>query len=218
MAGRATQKLRAGMQLFLITITVGVCACHEGTPGPSQFSTPYDSTPPDTLLAYINSLHFDQREWAGDAQRLMLGTCPQSCRYGPLVRIEPERRAHRNSAADLEHRQGRNIARMINTDPIAYPKFNLAARDTVFWAVSKVRPSRGDTAYGITMYISLRGLRGTRSPAITYGKALVEKHSSYRDSSSYSSSFYPSQALAQWVWSDSDETKWGNCTDGGCCR
>lgn len=201
-----------GTQMCLMAMLLGMLACDKGTPGPSNFSTPYDSTPPDTLLAYINTLKFDEREWAGDAQRLMVGTCPASCSHGPLVRIEPEQRAHKNRPASLQSIQGRIIARMINNDSIGYSKYNLGDADTVYWAVSRVVPTSGDTAFGVSMYISVRGLRGTRSPAITSDTAIVEKHSSYEGHK-----YYPKEALAQWVWSDTDETKWGYCGDA-CCR
>jgi hypothetical protein len=193
--------------IALALITVAAVAC--GTPAPS-FSTPYDSVPADTLFAYITSrLQFDQRQWAGDSQRLMVGTCPSSCSHGPRVSIEPERRSHRNRSVTLEGDQGRIIARMINADTTPYPKFNLAGLDTVYWSVSRVVPAGGDTSWGQSMYISTRGLRGTHPTPVVYDSALVETHSH---------SYYPQQALARWIWSDTDEEKWGTCHRDGCCR
>jgi hypothetical protein len=29
---------------------------------------------------------------------------------------------------------------------------------------------------------------------------------------------YWRQALARWIWSETDETRWGTCKEGGCCR
>jgi hypothetical protein len=193
----------------VLALVLVAAACSPGTPAPSNFSAPYDSVPGDTLLAYIASeLQFDTRQWAGDSQRLMVGTCPGSCTHGPRVRIEPELRSHRNRAGVLQGRQGRIIARMINGDTTPYPKYNIAGLDTVYWSVSRV-VAGGDTSRGQSMYISTRGLRGTHPTPVVYDSALVEQHPH---------SYYPKQALSLWIWSDSDETKWGTCNKDGCCR
>jgi hypothetical protein len=204
----ALPRLEHGSFVVAALLSLPALACYTGTPGPS-FSMPYDSVPPDTLLAYISSLQFDDREWAGDGQRLMVGTCPGSCSHGPLVRIEPEKRAHRNKTSSLQDNQGRIIARMINQSSTPYPKYNLAADDTVYWAVREVGSYAGDSAWGASLYISTRGLRGTHPTAFEYDSALVERHPH---------SFYAKHALAHWVWSDTDEEKWGSCNKDGCCR
>jgi hypothetical protein len=190
-------------------VLIAVAACYSGTPAPT-FSASYDSVSADTLLAYIaNDLQFDTRQWAGDSQRLMVGTCPGSCTYGPRVRIEPEKRSHRNRATALQGQQGRIIARMINADTTPYPKYNIAGLDTVYWSVSRVVAASGDTSWGQTMYISTKGLRGTHPTPVVYDTALVEQHPH---------KYYPKDAHSIWVWSDSDETKWGTCGKDGCCR
>jgi hypothetical protein len=192
-----------------VGVSLAALSCKPGTRAPT-FAAPYDSVPPDTLLAYISTLQFDTTEWAGDAQRLMVGTCPASCSHGPLVRIEPEKRAHRNKASSLQGNQGRIIARMINkTATDSYPKYNLAPADTVYWAVRQVGSYTKYTDSGTSVYISTRGLRGTHPTPFEYDSALVEKHPS---------SYYAKQALAHWVWSDFDEQKWGVCNKDGCCR
>jgi hypothetical protein len=169
-------------------VLIAVAACYSGTPAPT-FSASYDSVSADTLLAYIaNDLQFDTRQWAGDSQRLMVGTCPGSCTYG---------------------QQGRIIARMINADTTPYPKYNIAGLDTVYWSVSRVVAASGDTSWGQTMYISTKGLRGTHPTPVVYDTALVEQHPH---------KYYPKDAHSIWVWSDSDETKWGTCGKDGCCR
>jgi hypothetical protein len=208
---------RGVIYVLIVMATLEAAACrYGGTPGPA-FAAPYDSVPADTLLAYIRTLQFDDREWAGDKQRLMVGTCPNSCSHGPLVRIEPERRAHRNERADLENSQGRIIARMINYDAtLSYPKYNLGPSDTVYWVVSRVGSPTRERAKGTAMYISVQGLKGRKKPPITYDSAVVESHNEYSRTHDYG--YYPGVALAQWIWNDSDETKWGSCNQGACCR
>jgi hypothetical protein len=98
---------------------------------------------------------------------------------------------------------------MINNDSIGYPKYNLAAHDTVYWAVGRVAPSKDSVARGTSMYFSIRGLRGSKDAVVKYETAKVEKHSG---------GYYAKEALARWEWNDSDETKWGSCAEGACCR
>jgi hypothetical protein len=210
MAWIGTPNFRAGTHTVVVAVTLTILACgYDGTPGPT-FAGQYDSVAPDTLFAYINTLHFDSRHWAGDEQRLMVGTCPKACTHGPLVRIEPEEKAHKNSPDSLEHGPGRIIARMINYDSLEYPKYNLAAYDTVYWVVRGVVPVNDSVARGVSLYVSTKALRGARrAPPVKYDSTgIVERHS-------YA---YPKEALARWVWSDSDETKWGGCQSGGCCK
>jgi hypothetical protein len=195
--------------MVAVAVSLASLSCRQGTPAPG-FAAPYDSVPPDTLLAYIGTLQFDTREWAGDAQRLMVGTCPASCDHGPLVRIEPESRAHRNQTSSLQDMQGRIIARMVNSSPTdSYPKYNLAPSDTVYWAVREVSSFSDDTAHGVSLYISTRGLHGTHPTPFVYDSTLVERHGS---------NYYPNRASAHWVWSDADEEKWGHCGSSACCR
>jgi hypothetical protein len=204
----ATIVLRCmALSISVVAASISCMSCHPPTPAPG-FAAPYDSVPPDTLLAYIATLQFDDREWAGDAQRLMLGTCPGSCTHGPLVRIEPERRAHNNKNTSLQGNQGRIIARMINFSADSYPKYNVAPTDTVYWAVREVGAYTNDTARGVSLYISTRGLRGTHPTPVAYDSATVERHPH---------AYYSGRALAHWVWSDTDETKWGTCAGGGAC-
>lgn len=192
-----------------LAVSLTSLSCYGGTPGP-DFSAPYDSVPPDTLRAYLATLQFDTVGWAGDKQRLMVGTCPASCDHGPLVRIEPERRAHRNNLNKLEGNQGRVIARMINYSPAdSYPKYNLAPADTVYWAVRELGSFTNDTAPAVSLYISSKGLEGSHPTPFVYDSASVEQHRG---------SYYPNRASAHWVWSDTDEEKWGHCGSSACCR
>ena len=201
---------RARLSLRSVGLIVLACACAPGGTTPPGFSAPYDSVGSDTLLAYIvDTLHFDTIPALGDEQRLMLGTCPASCSHGPRVKIEPEDRSHRNQLSSLSG-QGRIIARMINYDTTEYPKFNLGGLDTVYWAITQADTTADpDSLTSTSLFISIRGLRGTRTPVITYDTGYVDKHEY---------GYYGKRAIASWIWSDSDETGWGSCSKGACCH
>jgi hypothetical protein len=213
--GRKVQGTAVPANLFLACISGlawagGIAGCG-GTAAP-PFSAAYDSVPPDTLIAYIeNSLEFDTMRAYGDDQRLMLGTCPAACTHGPRVRIEPETRSHRNQMSGLTSGPGRIIARMISSDTTQYPKFNLGSEDTVYWAVTQAAAtSNPDSLESVSMFISIKGLRGLRSPAITKDTlAFIEQHSY---------GYYGKHARAYWIWNDNDEQAWGSCAKGACCR
>jgi hypothetical protein len=140
-------------------------------------------------------------------QRLMLGSCPNNCQYGPRVRIQPERRSHQNSSNSLSQRPGRVIARFINYDAQTYPKLNIAAYDTVYWAVDRVEPVNDSLSRGRSLFISTKKLRSMQ-PAAHSESLQVSEHASG----------YWRQALARWIWSETDETRWGTCKEGGCCH
>jgi len=177
-----------------------------GSPAP-KFTTPFDSISTDSLLEYVGGLEWDEREGAGDMQRLMLGACPNNCQYGPRVVIQPERRSHQNSSNSLSQAPGRIIARFINLDAQAYPKLNIAAHDTVYWAVERVQPVNDSLSRGRSLFISTKKLR-MMQPAAEPESLLVTEHPSG----------YWAQALARWIWSETDETRWGTCKEGGCCH
>jgi hypothetical protein len=202
---------RARLSLGSMSLIMLAWGCKPGTT-PPDFSTPYDSVGSDTLLAYIEDttkLKFDPVPGVGDEQRLMLGTCPGACSHGPRVKIEPEKRSYRNKLSSLSG-QGRIIARMINYDTTEYPKFNLGGHDTAYWAVTQADSTMDpDSLRSTSLFISIRGLRGTRTPVITYDTGYVEKHGY---------GYYGEHALARWIWSDADETSWGSCAKGACCR
>ena len=197
-------------RLFLPSVTLIMLAWGCKGTTPPGFSAPYDSVGSDTLLAYIvDTLTFDTIPGVGDEQRLMLGTCPGACTHGPRVKIEPERRSYRNKVSSL-HGQGRIIARMINYDTTEYPKLNLGGHDTVYWAVTRADTTAApDSLRSTSLFISIRGLRGTRTPVITYDTGYVENHGY---------GYYGKHALARWIWSDTDETGWGSCAKGACCH
>jgi len=130
-----------------------------------------------------------------DDQRLMVGTCLARCSYGPRAMIQPHRATFYTREAPRDSVV--IIARLINVDTIAYRKFNLHARDTVYWAIGT---SRGEQVS--IFYSSAPGARPY------YSNLEIEDHyqSAYR------------QATARWIWSDHDELAWGTCFGGRCCR
>jgi hypothetical protein len=146
------------------------------------------SIPADTM--------FDTLPGVGDDQRLMVGTnCPGDCRYGPRAKIQPHRAASYLTQADRD--SGVVIARIINLDTLAYAKFNLHGRDTVYWWVGRQRGQR------VSVFIS--SYPGRR-PWVS--NLAIDEHSS----TSYT------QPLARWLWNDRDEEAWGTCDGGRCCR
>ena len=146
------------------------------------------SMPADTM--------FDTLPGVGDEQRLMLGTtCPGNCSYGPRAKIQPHRAAYTLTQANRD--TGAVIARIINLDTIPYPKFNLQARDTVYWWVGK--------RHGELVSVFVSSAPGARAMV---GNLIIDEHPT--------NPYY--QALARWLWDDSDEQTWGTCDGGRCCR
>jgi len=131
----------------------------------------------------------------GDEQRLMVGSCPRACRYGPRAKIQPHRATAYRTGAHPDSQVF--IARIINLDESAYGKFNLHGRDTVYWAVGT---RRGEP---VSIFYS------TAADARPFYSDLniIEEHSTpvYR------------QAVARWIWDDRDEAAWGTCDGGRCC-
>jgi hypothetical protein len=194
--------LLCGM-IALLALAVVLGGCRRGpppTPSP-PFETDINSTPHDEVLRYAQSLEYDTVYGAGDRQRLMLGRCPADCRYGPLVRIEPERGTAALDVKDLA--RGRIIARIINEDPtVGYPKLRLLPRDTVFWWVDRVDR---DKKSGRSLFVSTRDTASSRQEP---GPLVFTEHRGYQWR----------QAIARWVWSDADEGSWSACSKNGCCR
>jgi hypothetical protein len=210
---------RVGIQV----LAGGVLACAGGTPAPGGPPTPLDTRTPAEIRTYVNDLKFDEKEFSGDKRRLPVG-CPNACREGPLVAIQPEENTHRNRLSDLAGSPGRIIARLINLDRTqGYPPLNLAAGDTVYWAVDSVRSLERENIVGRSLWISAAGLQQGRKPLRQRLK--IKEHPKY----SYK------QALARWV-EDTIYAKgetpgggerdilqyialatWNNCKSSSCC-
>jgi hypothetical protein len=230
--------LRPVTNCSLVVLAFSVLACEKGVPAP-DFAVPFDSATPTQIRAYVNKLHFDEREGSGDEQRLTVG-CPAACRAGPVVAIHPEINTHENDDRDLEGSPGRIIARLINWDKQqAYPALNLGTLDTVYWAVDRVKRVSKALSEGRSLFISAQGLRGERDSVALQRSLYIDEHP---DQPAYT------QALARWlpaktgkygaslapVWGMSStqtgaqaqgETlfmrplaAWASCKSDGCCR
>lgn len=145
------------------------------------------SIPADTM--------FDTLPGVSDDQRLMVGTCPGRCRYGPRAKIQPHRAAAYLTPADRD--SGVVIARIINLDSLAYAKFNLHPRDTVYWWVGKRN--------GQPLSVFISSAPGVR-PWVSNLEIDYHRTSPYY------------QPIARWFWDDNDELAWGTCDGASCCK
>ncbi len=144
------------------------------------------------IVEHGRRLDFDTLSGVGDQQRLMLGRCDSSCRYGPLATIQPYRNTHR--IRSVQQDSGVIIARIISDS--AYPKFNIQGRDTVYWWV---RMRKGDS---VSVFASTAGVPARVSDL----KTTLHTRGTYN------------RALARWVWTNRDEEAWVTCDGGRCCR
>lgn len=194
-----------------IVVAIGACqvagACRPlETPGeappqaPPFAGTAIESVDPAVVLAYARAQNFVPV--SGDSQRLMLGaSCPETCRYGPLARIDPVAGTFLLDSAQLA--AGRILARVVNADTIAYPKFNLGPRDTVYWWID--RPQEGG-GYRSVLISSRPGAK------VAYDSLRIHP---YPDRAA---GFQWKQAQARFLWRDQDEGLWIACAVSQCCR
>jgi hypothetical protein len=206
----------AGTAVAFVAITLASLACEGkgGTRAPDF--TSFDSASPEQVLAYIRKLRFDPDTEAGDAKHLPVDSLP-----GPLVAIQPEKRSHKNRAADLAKGPGRIIAKLINRDSQPYPKLNLGPHDTVYWAVDQVKPVDKTLSRGRSLWISHTALVAKRD--FIYEEVLyVDEHPG---DPPYA------RALAKWIPDTGRKAggailrkpietliAWNSCKGGGCCR
>lgn len=161
--------------------------------------------PPSTaveLNACLTGVDFDSVRGAGDEQRLMINPpCPGPCRHGPLATIQPEKKSHQHTDADLQ--EGRIIAKLfLNPGQTqSYAKLGLSPGIVTYWWVKKTSPTGGRS-----VYIANDPSRRTLIAVDTTFQ--IDSHPNYEFK----------QALARWVWSDNDEMAWGTCKNDGCCR
>ena len=158
------------------------------------------------IMTYVRSMRdtgFVTDTGSGDEQRLR--DCRSSpCRYGPLAVIQPRHRVTDSGSTTLD--AGEVIARIINRSDTGYIdsvagkdttyKFNLHARDTVYWWVGK----RGQTL--VSVFVS------TTSRALFVSDLTIHGHPRG----------YWKQPLARWIWDERDEQGWGTCDGGVCCQ
>ena len=175
-----------------------VAGCYrEVAPEPPSFAQGIEQAPRGAVLDYARRVPF--MTISGDSQRLMLGSCPNDCRYGPLAHIDPASRSYELNDASLN--AGRMLARVINVDTIAYPKLNLGPRDTVYWWVDGV---------GGRQRSVLISSRPEVPPLVTGFRR--EAHPEQRKG------FKWRQAQARFYWRDTDEMLWVACDWAECCR
>jgi len=202
---------RSPLPILILVVAVAVAVWflrpvvyRGGTPsGPTPTAAPtafftgsVDSAPRSAVLNYARSLDYDASHGVGDYRRLMLGSCPR-CIYGPHVLLLPERGAATLQTPMLA--EGRVVARLINSDAEAYPKFNLAPHDTVYWWVD--RRGTGDTWRSV--YVSSDPARRLQPDTL-----VVTSYHGYAWQ----------RTLARFLWRDTDEALWVACDMTGCCR
>jgi hypothetical protein len=211
--------------LFGSVLCATVIACARGVPAP-PFTTPMDKVPAESIRTYLADLKWDTRDGAGDVQQLVV--CGKSCRVGPLVGIFPERRIHHNKTKNLAEGAGRIIAKIINYDTTeGYPRLNIGAGDTVYWAVDSIRSVKRGLSEGRSLFISAEAMRtGRRTLAVQRPVRLFDHPDSVVKTSA-----------ARWVYDSTDYREkgapggeedqlarmgemmtWAVCKTGGCCR
>lgn len=199
---------------FLVVLVAAAAGCG----GPAQLQHPLPSgcpanAAPDQateLEACISALDFDTLTAVGDEQRLMVrgsggglachgGDTTQSCRYGPLAKIEPVVGGHERANSELD--EGRIIARLFLRpgERESYAKLGLVPGDTTYWWVQ-----RQDDTTAISHYLTLSHGQVSPTPEDTIH---IELHPE--------GTF--TMALARFIWDDADEKTQGPCGIG-CCR
>jgi hypothetical protein len=184
-----------------------------------------DTVSPSVVLAYAQRLEFDSTPGAADEQRLVtdpqcdstkalkasqaraahIGAAVRKvlsdstlqllmgCTVGPRVRIDPEIGAYRIGEAGVQ--EGRIIARMVNLEPIAYPKLNLQPRGTTYWWVD-----RKTRSYYVSADTTIAMVRDT----LVYHKE--PEYVRWR------------QAIARFLVVDKDDKTWTACDSLYCCN
>jgi hypothetical protein len=220
--GEGVTTLRIVLGFLIILLTGALVGCggpptvkgaqiFEVVPNlPAECPANVPPSTPTQLQACLASLQFDTVAAVGDEQRLLVRgplpgpACPggdttHSCRHGPLAKIEPVGGAHLRDTTQLN--EGRIIARLFlrpgETEP--YPKLGLALTDTTYWWIKRQSPT---TALSTYVRISEGSVVATPLDTIT-----IELHPP--------GTFQ--QALARFIWSDTDETSQGPC-GSACCR
>jgi len=202
--------------VVILAFATAVTACHRAAPGtvigPRLASCPAGTPPSNAsqLHACIDGLTFDTVAAAGDEQRLLVrgsgpgaachgGDKTQTCRHGPLAKIEPVIKAHLRNPKQLD--EGRFIARLFlrRGENETYDKLGLAPGGMTYWWVKRTSPTTA-----VSRYIRLTGntVTMTEERSIT-----IEPH----PQGTYE------QALARFIWDETDEKTQGPC-GGGCCR
>src|SRR5262245_27333879 len=138
-----------GLLLVLAAVVLTGCGGPPQEVGP-EGGCPANAAPDQApeLQACISGLTFDTLTAVSDEQRLMVrenaagphchgGDTTQSCRYGPLARIEPVAGGHNRTNSELD--QGRIIARLFlrSGENESYEKLGLTPGDTTYWWIQR---------------------------------------------------------------------------------
>ena len=163
---------------------------------PPPFRDAIEKIPRKAILEYARRLDFDSARTVGDQQRLMIGKCPDSCRYGPLVEVHAEIGAAALDVKGLE--QGRIVGRFVNRSSEPYEKLAIPPNQESYVWVDYL----GGTwrAYVIPS--------DERLPITRRTARVDEYHKDTRWA----------QSAARWKWHEDDETAWFTCTVAGCCK
>jgi hypothetical protein len=169
------------------------------TPAPG-FLGSIDSAASESILAYLRELEFLEEEELGDRQALLVGRYPDSARFGPLAKIQPEAGNYLISDDGLS--RGRIIARIVNESPDSYPRLGLLPRGTTYWWVEyDVR-----TRIGRSVFVAADS-QGNIVERAVGGLEVEEYHKEYR----------VIQPLARFVWREMGEVSWAPC-GVRCCK
>lgn len=199
------RSLRVTCALLLSVVAVSSCGGQQpaqpkprlprATPAP-PFKDRIEKVSRQAILNYARQLVFDSARTVGDQQRLMLGKCPDSCRYGPLVEVHAELGAAALTVKDLQ--SGRIIGRFVNRSAEPYEKLAIPASQESFVWVDYVEGKW--RAYVVPT--------DPRIPITPRSAAVDEYH---KDT-------HWLQSAARWKWHEDDETAWFTCTVAGCCK
>lgn len=201
-----TRYAKLALLLVAIAAIAGVYAGCQTSEMALAAGCPTDNPASTTvqLNACLSGLDFDPMPGAGDEQRLMINPpCPPgSCRHGPLATIQPEKKSHQNTDADLQ--QGRYIAKLFLNPGQAqgYPKLGLSPGGVTYWWVKQTSATGGRS-----VYIAHDTVENTLTVAVDT-TFQIDLHPGYEFK----------QGLARWAWSDNDETAWSTCKKDACCR
>jgi hypothetical protein len=214
--GRWQLPFPTGIALVVLGGILPACTPAEppGPPQPAAACRP--GVAPSTraeLDACLQGLRFDPAREVSDSQPLtVIGTsggtpCPgnerKSCRFGPLAKIEPVKRAQ--NYRDSELMQGRIIAKlsMPSSEKEGYPKYGLVPGQETYWWVQMDSTGKG----GQSVFITTRKDGGVdpQPPRKLTRYAYEEEEEKVK------------RAIAKWLWDLDDEVAQGSC-GGGSCR
>ena len=183
-----------------------VAACPRSAIHPT-YTAPAPGVSRDSLLAQARRLKWVTDTMHHGAHLAALAVCADTaarscscdkgqCVYGPLVWIQAESTAYRQSTDDLA--RGSYVARFINTSGRAYRKLALAPYDTVYWWVDRTKSGWR------SVYLSTRDT--TRSIDSSTAPLVLKAHP-----------FTWPAPLSFWLWRPTDDDGWTTCSSNTCC-